>query len=251
MPSYVLNMRLLTLLVMCLSVPCLPVTFASTLDENSTNFLDYPTGVERKQAFIKHLKPFIDKINRSLLNDRAKLIRLSHKQKLNIREQRWLRHISYLYSNKTYHEDRDFNWSGLLRKIDIIPASLALAQAAKESGWGTSRFARSGNNYFGQWCYVKGCGLVPKKRNQNANHEVASYDSIEDSIAAYMYNLNTHPAYKDLRETRWQLRKIDKAITGHQLANGLQSYSERGKIYVEEIQSLIRFNKLDDLESTI
>ena len=186
MPSSVLNMRLPTLLVLCLSVICLSVTFAYTLDKNSTNFLDYPTGVEKKQAFIKHHKPFIDKINSSLLCDREKLIRLSHKQKLNIREQRWLRHISYLYGNNSYHEDRDFNWSNLLRKIDIIPASLVLAQAAKESGWGTSRFAQSGNNYFGQWCYVKGCGLIPENRKQNANHEVASYDSIEDSIAAYM-----------------------------------------------------------------
>jgi Bax protein len=178
-----------------------------------------------------------------LLNDRQKLIKLSQKQKLNIREQRWLRHISQNYYNDNFDPENNTHWFALLEKIDIIPVSLALAQAAKESGWGSSRFAREANNYFGQWCYKKGCGLVPKDRDNDASHEVAHYESVKDSVISYIHNLNTNPAYKKFRELRDQLRQSDKAITGYHLADGLQNYSARGLTYVSEIQALIQNNK--------
>lgn len=242
--SSIINRRLSIFLASCLGVIGLSVAFAYTPDENNINFLDYPAGIDRKQAFINYLTPIIEENTHSLLNDRKKLLHLSQQQKLNIREQRWLRHISHQYGEEPFSANND-DWSRLLNKLDIIPTSLVLAQAAKESGWGTSRFARKGHNYFGQWCYKKGCGMVPENRSHNANHEVARYSSIEESIAAYVNNLNTHPAYKKLRTIRTQLRKTGQDITGHSLASGLQSYSQRGKVYVKEIQSLIRNNKLD------
>ena len=233
-------MRLLVSLALSISAISLAFAFPLSTKSDDINFLDYSAGVERKQAFIAYLKPIIEENNQSLFNDRHKLISLSQKITLNIREQRWLKHISRKYDNNSFNTNDISHWSTLLDKVDIIPVSLALAQSAKESGWGTSRFARVGNNYFGQWCYKTGCGLVPQKRSNGDNHEVARYESAKESVAAYINNLNTNPAYKTLRDIRDQQRKADEIITSYRLANGLQHYSERGQVYVEEIQALIR-----------
>jgi Bax protein len=136
----------------------------------------------------------------------------------------------------------------LLRRADIVPASLAIAQAANESAWGTSRFAKLGNNFFGQWCFSKGCGIVPKSRDTNKNHEVADFRSPADSVESYMLNLNTHDAYKPLRKIRQSLREEDKAVTGVALSYGLGKYSERGDEYGKEIREMISFNKLAVLD---
>ena len=135
-------------------------------------------------------------------------------------------------------------WETLLRRVDVVPPSLALAQAANESAWGTSRFARDGNNYFGQWCFEQGCGLVPKRRDEGRAHEVATFSSPVESVERYMANLNTHDAYRPLRERREQLRESEAPITGIQLAAGLEKYSERGEEYIAELRSMIRFNNL-------
>jgi len=132
----------------------------------------------------------------------------------------------------------------LLIRVDTVPPSLALAQAAVESGWGTSRFAVQANNLFGQWCYEKGCGLVPSQRNSGANHEVAKFKNVSDAVYSYTRNINTHRAYKDLRMSRAALRADDETVTGHILAEGLLRYSERGEDYVHELQAVIRINKL-------
>jgi len=236
-------MRLLIFLTLSVCAISLSFAFPQKSEIEDINFLDYPAGSERKQAFVAYLRPLIEDRNRSLLADRQKLINLSQKQKLNIREQRWLRHISQNYGNSTFDTDDNTHWSALLEKIDIIPVSLALAQAAKESGWGSSRFAREANNYFGQWCYTAGCGLVPKDRDDDASHEVTHFESVKDSVVSYIHNLNTNPAYKKLRELRDQLRQSDKAITGYHLAEGLKNYSARGLAYISEIQALILNNK--------
>lgn len=241
-----MKMRLFILLTFfCISVISFPLASRFEYRNSDVNFLDYPAGPKRKKAFIAYFKPIIEETNKALLNDRVKLIGLSKKSKLNIREQRWLRHISAYYKITLDINNRVY-WSNLLNKIDSIPTSLALAQGAKESGWGTSRFAQEGNNYFGQWCYQKGCGLVPKRRNSNAYHEVAKYESSKDSVTAYFKNINNNPAYQNLRNIRAKLRNTKQVITGHQLAYGLSKYSERGNLYVKEIQALIRNNYLEN-----
>ncbi|MDH5611323.1 MAG: glucosaminidase domain-containing protein [Gammaproteobacteria bacterium] len=237
-------MRFLIFFTLCISAISLTFAFPFKSKDEHINFLDYPAGAERKQAFIAYLSPIIEEKNRSLFDDRQKLIHLSQKLKLNIREQRWLNHISQYYGNDTFDTSDDTQWSALLEKVDIVPTSLAIAQAAQESGWGSSRFAQEANNYFGQWCYTKGCGLIPNDRNENAIHEVAKYKSIKESIVTYIHNLNTNRAYKEFRAIREQLRKSGQLLTGYQLAKGLQLYSERGHDYVREIQALIRNNKL-------
>ena len=246
---HIQDMRLFISLLLSICTVSLPFAFAYERETNSINFLELPAGNERKQAFITFLRPIISEKNKSLLQDREKLIQLSKKTKLNIRELRWLKHISQHYS-VTFNINDKALWTELLHKIDLIPTSLVIAQAAKESGWGSSRFAQQGNNYFGQWCYTEGCGLVPKSRNHGANHEVAKYDSVKQSVFRYIDNLNSHSAYKNLRDIRSKLRTVDKEITGYHLANGLQQYSERGSAYINEIQTLIHSNKLETLKTS-
>ena len=132
----------------------------------------------------------------------------------------------------------------LLVRVDIIPVSLALAQAATESAWGTSRFAREGNNIFGQWCFDEGCGLVPGQRADDASHEVKAFASVEGSIRAYFRNLNTNPNYAYLRELRAQMRMKEKPLDSRALAQGLLRYSERGHVYISELHDIIRINDL-------
>jgi Bax protein len=136
----------------------------------------------------------------------------------------------------------------LLRRLDIIPADLALAQAAMESAWGRSRFAREGNNYFGQWCFSKGCGIVPEKRPAGARYEVQRFDSPAESVAGYMRNLNSHPRYTELRLIREKARAESADISGQQLAGGLHGYSAIGDTYIRTLRVLIRANQFERFE---
>ncbi|WP_302504305.1 glucosaminidase domain-containing protein [Geoalkalibacter halelectricus] len=132
----------------------------------------------------------------------------------------------------------------LLKRVDILPPSLVLAQAANESGWGTSRFARVANNLFGEWTFTPGTGVVPANRPAGEIYEVRSFPTIYDSVKSYMLNLNTHRAYVPLREKRIQARLENRPLKGVDLAHGLQAYSIRGEEYVEEIAAMIRHNQL-------
>jgi Bax protein len=132
----------------------------------------------------------------------------------------------------------------LLLRVDVVPASLVLAQAAKESGWGTSRFAREGNNFFGIWCFYEDCGMTPERRDQGRFHEVAMFDTVEEGVRYYIRTINSHSAYDGLRETRAVARQHNTPFAGVEFASGLLRYSERGLMYVNEIQSMIRYNQL-------
>ncbi|KGE03047.1 hypothetical protein HRUBRA_02364 [Pseudohaliea rubra DSM 19751] len=127
--------------------------------------------------------------------------------------------------------------------MDVIPPGLALAQAAKESGWGRSRFAVEGNNLFGQWCFDPGCGIVPARRPEGSRHEVAAFDSVDEAIRRYMNNLNTHERYAPFRERRAALRARDTVLTGPALVAGLLGYSERGEVYLDELRAMMRQNR--------
>jgi len=132
----------------------------------------------------------------------------------------------------------------LLRRVDTLPPSLVLAQAAEESGWGTSRFADKGNSLFGMWTWG-GDGVTPlKQRSGMGDYKIASYDSPMQSVEAYMHNLNTNNSYKDLRTRRAELRNAGTKITGWELAKTLTSYSERGQAYVDSLHSLMKQNVL-------
>jgi Bax protein len=131
----------------------------------------------------------------------------------------------------------------LLRRVDVVPETLVLVQAANESGWGTSRFALEGLNFFGQWCFRRGCGIVPENRPDGMNHEVRIFKSVNASIRSYLRNINTHAAYLELRLLREQRRAEGKDIRALDLTPGLLSYSERGEDYIDELNAMIRVNR--------
>lgn len=206
---------------------------------------------ERKRAFFEFLAPVVEAENERILEQRARLLDLAERVRNGNRpgwlDRRWLDKLAAEY---------DVSWDPdlppaerleaiavLERRVDAVPVPLALVQAATESGWGRSRFAVEGNNLFGHWCYVPGCGLVPGRRNADAAHEVAAFDSIPDSVSRYLYNLNTHAAYAPLRAIRARLRRQGESLTAMALADGLILYSERREEYVEEIKTVIRINR--------
>ncbi len=130
----------------------------------------------------------------------------------------------------------------LLQRVDVVPPPLALSQAAIESGWGRSRFARQGNNIFGEWCFEPGCGIVPKGRSKGTRHEVARFKSPAGSIRSYVHNLNTHPAYVDFRVARRRQRSSRDTLDAHALAGKLTAYSTLREEYVRRIRSMMRQN---------
>lgn len=141
----------------------------------------------------------------------------------------------------------------LLRRLDEVPASLALAQAANESGWGTSRFTREANNLFGEWTWNEDQGLLPQQRAEGATHFVRIFPDLHASVRSYIHNINIGHAYGELRQERASLREQDEPLDGLALAGGLIRYSERGQAYVDEVRSMIRQNglhQMPDLELT-
>lgn len=202
----------------------------------------------KKKVFFDFLQPYIDAKNNQVRLQRQHLLGLIEKMKagyvLNIDEMVFLRDLSHQYEVPTDDlQDQTF-LQLLLRRVDVLPPSLVLAQAANESAWGTSRFARDGYNFFGQWCYEKGCGLVPDRRRPDDHHEVKSFASVDEAVHAYFQNLNTFPSYQGLRRIRQDLRDKARPIDGISLTEGLRSYSERGDAYIDELRRMIEYNDL-------
>lgn len=207
-------------------------------------FKDFAAGPPRKQAFFDFMAPLIKRANAAILEDRERLKGLISSQSIEKNDQAWLKKQAERYGVDNFNPSNQADLNALLTRIDAIPAALALAQGANESAWGTSRFARQANNYFGQWCFSKGCGLVPKRRNDGASHEVRAFDHPYQSIISYIHNLNSHRTYEKLRQIRAQTRQKGQTPTGLEMAEGLVNYSERKHEYVKELQSMIRYNKL-------
>jgi len=209
------------------------------------DFTKYDAGAPRKSAFFEYFSKLVAQKNAAIIKSRQALLNwYKNLSGLSDEEKRQVQSLAAYYRVDEFNLDNEDDWDVLLRRVDAIPASLALAQAANESAWGTSRFARKGNNYYGQWCFQKGCGLVPQKRDSNKTHEVAAFKSPAESVERYIHNLNSHPAYKKLRDIRHQLSSDKIQVSGLELAEGLIKYSERGREYVAELQSMISFNKL-------
>ncbi|MEN8107362.1 MAG: glucosaminidase domain-containing protein [Pseudomonadota bacterium] len=205
-----------------------------------------------KQAFIASLLPTIERENRRLLVLRKTvgplLDKLDAGGSLGQQEQQQIKELAQRYRVKQDPLTIAAARSELLCKIDIIPSSLALAQAANESGWGQSRFAQEANNLFGIWTYDKDKGLKPKNREQGKQHLVRIFDDVSESVRYYMHTLNSHPAYAGLREIREELRTAGQTIDGQKLAAGLERYSAKGQQYIDLIRSLIRQNKWAGLD---
>ena len=197
----------------------------------------------KRELFIKIVLPLILDENDKITSDRKKLFKILSKNFNTVGERVWL--------NRRFKEykidDRDV--SKLKMRMDIIPVSLALAQAANESGWGTSRFALEGNALFGQWTWSKK-GISPKNKDPNESHKVLQFQILKASVRAYKNNLNTHNAYKEFREVRARLRQENKEITGLDLVKYIKNYAAIGEKYVEILQSIIEKNSLTDFDKT-
>lgn len=206
------------------------------------DFAEYPAGTERKNAFFGYFLPIVQQRNAEILETREQLQQWrENPEQADTGE---LDDLADRYGMDDFDTQSNEDWRNLMRRVDVVPPSLALAQAANESAWGTSRFALEGYNYFGQWCFSEGCGMVPQSRDAGKTHEVAEFGSPRASVYAYIGNLNRNSAYTELRSIRASLRQQGKPITGTALAGGLSRYSERGEEYIKELRSMITFNKL-------
>ena len=224
---------------------------ACTPKEDVPDFKAFTDVKEKKAAFFNFMYPAVIAENSRITKERKFLeslvMKLDNDTDVSSKELERATELSTLYKETLTDSGITADWvNAMLVKVDYIPAPLVLSQGANESAWGTSRFAREANNYFGQWCYTKGCGVVPSKRNEGAAHEVAKFESSQGAVHAYFMNVNRNNAYAELRIIRAKLHSSPEALTPEQeanaLANGLIRYSERGEAYVEEIQAMIRHN---------
>jgi Bax protein len=199
---------------------------------------------EKKRSFFNFLAPAIKKENSRLIALHQQLVRLQQKltvQQLTKQEIGFINELANQYRVKP-DLTTEQKLEELVKRVDQVPMELVLVQAANESAWGTSRFARIGLNFFGIWCYKPQCGMVPSGRSGNDRHEVAAFQSVDEAVQHYFYNINTHPAYQVFRDIRFSLRAGKQPLLPKVLASGLLSYSERGEHYVMEISKMIDHN---------
>ena len=196
---------------------------------------------KRKEFFIQIILPLVLQENNNIKIDRKRLFSIINKSNNTDLEKKWLekKYKQYGISSK--------DLSVLKIRMDEIPVSLAIAQAAKETGWGTSRFAQEGNALFGQWTW-SGEGLKPKDSENNEGHKVMKFNVLQASVRAYQRNLNTHSSYKDFRLARAKLRDLGKGLDSLILAHYLNEYAETGNQYVEVLKKIIEQNNLKDFD---
>ena len=196
---------------------------------------------KRKEFFIQIILPLIIRENNIIKKDRRTLFNIINKSNNTTVELSWLEKKYKQYGVKSQ------DLSTLKIRMDEIPVSLAIAQAAKETGWGTSRFAQEGNALFGQWTW-SGKGLKPKDAKEGEDHKVMRFNILQASVRAYQRNLNTHSTYKDFRKARAELRDAKKPLDSIKLSLHLNKYAETGNQYVEVLQKIIMQNKLQDFD---
>jgi len=196
----------------------------------------------RKDLFIKIVLPLVLSENNRILRDRTTLFKILNKNNNTKSEKNWLKKKFKQYGVVS----KDL--STLKIRMDIVPVSLAIAQAAKETGWGTSRFAIEGNALFGQWTY-SGKGIKPAGSDKNDKHKIATFSVLKASVRAYQRNLNTHSSYREFRKTRAIQRDNDQNLNSLELANFLNEYAETGEQYTKTIKKIIEQNNLKDFDN--
>lgn len=204
---------------------------------------------KKKRIFFQSLLPMILLANNEIRQERDQVLKfqqiVNRGATLTEDQLQTLTALARRYKIKSDSMTSRPAFTELLMRVDTIPPGLALAQAANESAWGTSRFSQLANNLFGEWTFKSGTGIVPEDRPDGATYEVRRFDNIYESIRSYLLNLNTHFAYQELRQLRAEARAENRPVDGFKLAEGLFRYSIRGEAYVKDLQSLIRLNRLD------
>jgi Bax protein len=209
---------------------------------------------EKKRTFLLSLLPMVLLANQAIEAERLEietlLARHDHHGLLSPAERQRLQEMVDYYKLSGDPLDDSRARALLLHRVDVLPPSLVLAQAATESGWGTSRFAREGNNLFGQRTFRPGNGIVPSNRPDGETHEVKRFGTLFESVRSYMRNLNTHSAYRGLRELRAKVRRNGHPLADVHLASGLEAYSTRSHDYIDDIRAIIRANDLSRTNDT-
>lgn len=203
----------------------------------------------KKRIFLRAMAPLVLRANEKILAERERLLSLGP---ANL-DDPWLRDLAQKYrviadadapvTRETLRE--------LERRVDMVPPSLALAQAIEESGWGTSRFATQGNALFGMWSWGEDAMRPEQQRSGKGDYGIAAWDTPQDSVDGYMLNINRHNAYAELRERRAELRAAGKEPRGVDLVKTLTRYSERGQAYVDGLEGLMDYNKLHDVDDAV
>ena len=197
----------------------------------------YPSGTPRKKAFLRTVMPYITSQNAAITADRNWLISKQYASRWSPAERSRLKDITKRYKISWSGNIRRVPWNTLLERVDIIPGSMVATMAAAESGWGTSKLARSNNNLFGMKCGKGSCNAPGKVRGYS------HFDSVKDSVNAYVVNLNTHPAYNSFRKSRAQLRKADQEVTASTMIHKLKGYSTQGQRYNNYLFSMYQDNQ--------
>lgn len=217
----------------------------------------FPQGIaalnsskQKKRVFFQTLLPMVLLANDEINRERQLLLKLDKHLRIEgstftESDYHLLQTLAKRYGVKMSSQDPRKTLDKLLVRIDIIPTDLALAQAANESAYGTSRFSLLANNLFGEWTFTPGTGIVPEGRPEGEIYEVRRFNSLLDSVRSYQKNLNTHSAYRPFRELRAEARSTEQELSGKELANGLLRYSTRREAYIKDLQSLIKHNRLE------
>ena len=215
------------------------------------DFLDINSINKRKKLFINTLLPIIFVENRKILEDRKKILDWwNQSDGESFSREFW---PAWLFELSEKYNYKESSLGNLLIRVDVVPLSLALSQAAIESGWGTSRYLNEGNAIFGQYTYDKKNGIKPKERDENKRFFVKKFSNLSDSVRSYLKNINTHNAYEEFRQERRKLRMNGEFLLGNILASYLMNYSERNEAYVKDVKHLIetnnfmKFDKVDGL----
>ncbi|MFK3659541.1 protein bax [Scandinavium sp. NPDC088450] len=198
----------------------------------------YPSGTPRKKAFLRTVMPYITSQNAAITADRNWLVSKQYDGRWSPSERTRLKGITQRYKISWSGNTRKIPWNSLMERVDIIPGSMVATMAAAESGWGTSKLARSNNNLFGMKC---GRGKCPSGTGKVKGY--SHFDSVKESVEAYVVNLNTHPAYASFRKSRAQLRKTDQEVTASAMIHKLKGYSTRGSSYNNYLFSMYQDNQ--------
>lgn len=216
------------------------------LNELPPDLANVSSIATKKRLFVQSVLPIILRVNEEVATARWRAERLGEKLSsdgaLSDADRAWLADMAELYGAAPYDVPE------LLKRMDVVPPSLALAQAAEETGWGTSRFVREGNALFGQYTYKPAMGMMPERRDADRRHRVRSHDNLLAAVRAYVHNLNSHWAYEDFRDRRALRRAAGSPMDGHDLAGTLGQYSERRADYISSIRKIIRQNRLRDFD---
>ncbi len=221
---------------------------------NTSTVYSAPLVSGKQSQFIKQMLPEVRKANAEVRLTREQLLIVHTKwlksHQLSSRDQLWVQKIAVEYKLKDFNSKDKSSWETLIRRVDVLPESLILAQAIHESDWGQSRIAKQVNNYFGRFCFTSGCGMAPIKRHGKGDtHEIKRFSSLYASVGDYIRNINTHKAYQTLREERSKIHSSKQELHGSTLAKHLTKYSEDGTSYVSMVKAIIHAYKLEKLDT--